>query len=160
MGSLWGYDHAWLVAGMTRFRPLGYSGNALIAPQPHSNPNPNPNPSAAVRVGDSANEDRGSQPGRCGNLDAAEWEVVIADGNRPRDQTIAVAVHEDGSILTLSCPTASEYCAPDAFRLEKFSLHGLLLAYTDYTSTKEQHTYDAFRLPRAQHAWSERSGKP
>ena len=46
---------------------------------------------------------------------------------------MAVAVHEDGSILTLSCPTASEYCAQDAFRLEKFSPHGLLLAYTDYT---------------------------
>ena len=68
-----------------------------------------------------------------------EWEVVIADGNGPRDQIMAVAVHEDGSILTLSCPTASEYCAPDAFRLENFSPHGLLLAYIDYTSTKEQH---------------------
>ena len=69
-----------------------------------------------------------------------EREVVAEDENGPRDQMImAVAVHEDGSILTLSCPTASEYCAPDAFRLEKFSPHGLLLAYTDHTSTKEQH---------------------
>ena len=68
-----------------------------------------------------------------------DFEVVTEDGNGPRDMIMAVAVHKDGSILTLSCPTASEYCAPDAIRLEKFSPHGLLLAYTDYTSTKEQH---------------------
>ena len=45
-----------------------------------------------------------------------------------------------GSILTISCMSFPEtYCAPDAYRLEKFSPHGLLLAYTDHTSRKEQH---------------------
>ena len=69
--------------------------------------------------------------------------MVTEDGNGPggRDRIMAMAVHEDGSILTISCMSfpENEYCAPDAFRLENFSPHGLLLAYIDYTSTKEQH---------------------
>ena len=71
-----------------------------------------------------------------------EWEVETEDGNGPRgrDRIMAMAVHEDGSILTISCMSFPEkYCAPDAYRLEKFSPHGLLLAYTDHTSRKEQH---------------------